>query len=100
MQKLNIDGMEIELDVVDCKDKIVVLTIPAVTSGDRVKAIKQLSHAINETCGAKAVITVPKYVSFKVRSIDKTIHILDRLIKKLTSDRKKLEKLENKNEQN
>lgn len=94
MPKLNIDGVEIEMETFDCKDKVVVLTIPAITSGDRVKAIKQLVTDIRQTCGAREVIAIPKYVSFKTRSVDKTIHILDRLIKKLDSDKRKLVKME------
>lgn len=94
MPKLNIDGIEIGLSKFDCENKVVILTIPAVTSGDRLKTIKQVSNEIKQTCGARAVITIPKYMNFNIRDANKTIHILDRIIKKLTIYKNKLEKME------
>lgn len=98
MPKLSIDDMNIEYDIVDCTDKIVVLKTPMAVSKDKLMGINEAIRNIKETCNAKDVIAIPQYMSFSVRSIDKTINILNRLIIKLTKDKERLESMrDNKN---
>lgn len=93
--KIKIDGVEIEYEIVDCADKVVVLTIPMFIKEDQMKTIKKVGAHIKQTCGAKEVIYLPNYIQFKLKSIDKTIHILNKLIHKLTTDKKNLERSKN-----
>lgn len=99
MLKLNINSAEIEYDIMDCTDKVVVLKVPMAVTNDELEVIRKTTKHIKETCNAKEVVCIPEYIKFKVRSVDKTLHILNRLITKLNCDKKKLERLKDKNEE-
>lgn len=96
MAKLSINKeLEIEYDVIDCTDKIAVLKVPIFINKEQKHAVDNIAELF-KSLGAKDAVIIPEYVSFKLRTIDKTIHILNKLIKKLDSDKRKLERMGNK----
>lgn len=96
MPNLNIDGLKIEYDIFDCTDKIVVLKTPMLLDEYRRNVIDITIEHIKQTCNAKDIVVIPNYLSFKVKSIDKTINILNRIIMKLSADKQKLENMRSK----
>ena len=94
MEKLSINnGLEIEYDMIVCADKVVVLKTPMFMNKEQKQVVDNIAELF-KSLGAKDAVIIPEYVSFKLRTIDKTIHILNRLIKKLDSDKRKLERME------
>lgn len=88
MQKLNINGINISCDDVNCSDEEIILKLLVSINNDKYYDIKKLIDYINRKCDIETILSI---ASGDVDHIDDTIVAIDRLVKDLTNHKAKLQ---------
>jgi hypothetical protein len=88
MQKLNINGIEVSCDNVNCSDEEMMLKLLVSINNDKYYDIKKLMRYIKTSCNIDSILSI---VSGDTNDIDNTIETIDKLVNDLTNHKAKLE---------
>lgn len=88
MRKLNINGLNIHCDDVNCSDEEIILKLLVSINNDKYYDIKKLIDYINRKCDIEAILDI---ASGDVEHIDNTIQAIDKLVKDLNNHKAKLQ---------
>ena len=93
MPKLSIDGAQVSYEVLDCKDKVILIKVPYVilnNVGSMYSQIKTISKKLREDCGAKKIITIANDIDFESLDLKDAINKIDDYINQLYKIREEL----------
>lgn len=88
MRKLNINGLSIHCDDVNCSDEEIILKLLVSINNDKYYDVKKLLDYINRKCDIETILDI---ASGDIEHIDNTIQAIDRFVKDLTDHKARLQ---------
>lgn len=91
MEKININGIELSYEIIDCANKLVIIKVPnTVILSTPVDNLIELRNYFIDECNAKNAIVVCNDIDFETMDKQDTLNLINKYISELFRLKEKL----------